>query len=57
MTNADYLRSLSDENLAKWITLFVKETFSANGLDDEFEMDFDFAVELLGWLKRSKDGE
>ena len=51
-TNADHIRSMTDEELAKWVTEFVELTLETNGLDDEYELDSTFATGLLHLLKQ-----
>ena len=51
-TNADHIRSMTDEELAKWLTWFIEITFEANDLCDDFEVAETFEVDLLNQLKQ-----
>ena len=51
LSNADHIRSMSDEELAKWITEFMNEVLQANNMADEFELDYRFAIDMNIWLK------
>lgn len=51
-TNADHIRSMSDEELAKWVTEFIKLCLEANGMDDSYELSETFEADMLVKLKQ-----
>lgn len=52
MTNADGIRSMSDEALAKWITRFIELTLEANDLCGDFKVADTFEAVCLNQLKQ-----
>lgn len=52
MTNADRIRSMSDDEMTKWIVKFMNEVLQANNMADRFELDANFAVDMNIWLKK-----
>ena len=52
LTNADHIRSMVDEELAKWIGNFVNRPIIENGMDGEFELDSNFVRDVYIWLKQ-----
>ena len=51
-SNGDHVRGMTDEKLAKWHTRFVRDVLSEVWLDDEYEIDQNFAADMLRWLKQ-----
>ena len=48
-TYGDFLRSLDNAELAKWLCKFVVDTFAASGLEDS-ELEENAEQELTTWL-------
>lgn len=57
LSNADHIRSMSDEELTKWIVEFMNDVLQANNLADEYELDSGFAVDMNIWFKKPYKGE
>ena len=55
-TRADYIRSMPDEELAEWMSVFMRDILSTNDMDDDFEVDPSFAEDMLRWLKQPYGG-
>lgn len=56
-TNADRIRAMSDEELAKWVTEFVELVLEQNGLDDKYELSPNFKTDMLvNFKKPYKEG-
>ena len=51
-TNADGIRYMNDEELAKWLTQFIELTLEANDLCGTFEVANTFEADLLNQLKQ-----
>lgn len=56
MTNADRIRSMTDEELADWLCYFVEDTARFNGFEDN-KLDDGERDRLLGMLKQPAEGE
>ena len=51
-SNADHIRSMTDEELAKWVTEFVELVLEANGMCDEYELHHEFESNMLEEFKQ-----
>jgi hypothetical protein len=51
MTNADHIRSMTDEELAKWLAYFFEATLKENGVT-RVALDPAFALDALELLKQ-----
>ena len=57
-TNADHIRSMTDDELAAGCANFVNEILAQNGMCDEFTLHPDFTATVLDHLKQPyKEGE
>ena len=54
--NAQRIRSMTDEELAEWMSVFMRDILSTNDMDDDFEVDPSFAEDMLRWLKQPYGG-
>ena len=51
-TNADHIRSMTDEELAAWVAEFVELVLEANGMDDKYKLAKSFETNVLDKLKQ-----